>query len=93
MSEYREVIIGIAWYRPEQWSLLRALSSDPEVLEPTYAEWLAVVSKTVEDLQQRGISVKKIDVDVQELGAWCQSHNLVMDGAARATYVTEKMKA
>ena len=92
MSEYREVIVGIAWYRPEQWSMLRALSSDPEVLETTHAEWLSVVTKTMEDLRQQGILVKKIDVDVQELGAWCQSHDRVMDGGARATYVTEKMK-
>jgi integrase len=54
---------------------------------------LAGVTKTIEDLRQRGIVVRKIDVDVQELGAWCQSHDRVMDGDARATYVTEKMQA
>jgi hypothetical protein len=93
MSEYQKIAIGIAWYRPEQWSMLRALSSDPEVLERTHAEWLAGVAKTMEALRQQGISVKKIDIDVQELSAWCQSRDRVMDGDARATYVTEKMKA
>jgi hypothetical protein len=92
MSEHREVSIGIAWYRPEQWSLLRALAADLEVLEHTHAEWLAGVTKTMEDLRKRGIIAKKVDVDVQELAAWCQSHERDLDGDARATYVTEKMR-
>lgn len=85
------MVIGIAWYRPEQWSLLRAVASDPEILEQTHAEWLAEVTKTIEELRKQAIVALKIDVDVQELAAWCQRHGRALDGNARATYVTEKM--
>jgi hypothetical protein len=91
MSNQREVVLGFAWYRPEQWSLLRALAADPDKLEQTHAEWLTVATKAVGDLQKTGVGVKKIDVDVQELARWCQDRGLALDGSARATFVTEKM--
>ena len=91
MNEHQRVGIGIAWYRPEQWTMLRALASDPEVLEKTYAEWLNFAMKTMDELRKQGLLVRKIDVDVQELAAWCQSRDRVLDGEARANFVTEKM--
>ena len=84
--------IGVAWYRPEQWSLLRALSSDPEELEQTHGEWLAGATKTIKDLRKGGIEVKKMDVDVQELAAWCQREGRPLDGEARAMYVAEQIR-
>jgi predicted polyphosphate/ATP-dependent NAD kinase len=71
--------------------MLRALASDPEVLEKTYAEWLIFATKKIEELRKRGLLVRKIDVDVQELAAWCQSRDRVLNGEARAKFVTEKM--
>ena len=91
MSEHQRVGIGIAWYRPEQWTMLRALASDPEVLEKTYAEWLIFATKKIEELRKRGLLVRKIDVDVQELVAWCQSRDRVLNGDARASFVTDKL--
>lgn len=35
-----ERVMGIAWYRPEQWPRLREVSADIEGLEETHAEWL-----------------------------------------------------
>ena len=91
MSDHQRISIGIAWYRPDQWTLLRALASDPEVLENTYGEWLHFATKKMEDLRKEGIVVKKVDVDVQELAAWCQSRDRVLNGDARASFVTDKL--
>jgi len=35
----------MAWYRPDQWTLLRAVSADGERLEGTYEERLAFASE------------------------------------------------
>jgi hypothetical protein len=91
MSEYPKIGIGMAWYRPEQWTMLRVLASDPEVLEKTHAEWLNFATKKMEELRKEGIVVRKVDVDVQELAAWCQSRDRVLDGDGRASFVTDKM--
>jgi hypothetical protein len=45
----------------------------------------------MEELRKEGILVSKIDVDVLELAAWCQSRDRVLNGEARASFVTDKM--
>ena len=92
MSAQKGVVLGFAWYRPEQWSLLRALAADPDELEETHEEWLAVATKGIADLRRTGAVVKKLDVDVQELAQWCRDHRRALDGTARVMFVTEKMR-
>ena len=87
------MIVGIAWYRPEQYGLLRALSADTDSMANTYEEWLAGVTKTMDDLRQRGIVARKVDVEVGELAAWCQQRGRPLDGDARASYVVENVKS
>jgi hypothetical protein len=86
-------LVGIAWYRPEQFGLLRALSVDSDSMANTYEEWLAGVTKTIEDLRQRGIIGRRVDVDLNELMAWCQQRGRPLDGGARATYAAENLKS
>ncbi len=76
----------MAWYRPDQWTLLRALSADRDELEDTYEEWLAAASKQLRELQARGLRVRKIDVEVAALVRWCNQQGRAVDGAARAEY-------
>lgn len=90
-SSAANIVMGFAWYRPDQWSLLRSLSVDSDKLEETYEQWLAFANKTVDDLRCQGISVQKMDVDVRELSVWCKKHGCPLDGDARAAYVSEKM--
>lgn len=93
MIAQKGVELGIAWYRPEQWTSLRALATDPEELEQTHAEWLAVVTRSIADLRRTKVVVKKIDVDVHELARWCQDRGQPLNGSSRAMFVTEKMEA
>jgi hypothetical protein len=80
---------GVAWYGPEQWSLVRALAADPERLESTYEEWEAMATQAMRDLAARGISSVKVDVDARELLAWCRERQRPVDGRARAAFVAE----
>jgi hypothetical protein len=83
-------VVGIAWYRPEQWARLRALSTDPEALEDTFEEWVRLAEEKMEGLLQSGIMAKRISIDVEELNAWCIAQHLPMNGEARARFVAEK---
>ena len=87
------MIIGIAWYSPEQYGLLRALATDADSMANTYEEWLAGVTKTMDDLRQRGIVTRRVDVEIRELAAWCQQRGRPLDGEARSTYVAENLKS
>jgi hypothetical protein len=87
------MIVGIAWFRPEQYELLLALAADSDSMANTYEEWLAGVTKTMDDLNQRGIIARRVDVEVRALVAWCQQRGIPLDGTARSTYAAEKVKS
>jgi hypothetical protein len=86
MREPENLGVAMAWYRREQWPLLRAMSADADKLEATYDEWEAFATKHMRDLEARGIRVQKIDVDVETLTRWCKREGRAVDGDARAEY-------
>jgi hypothetical protein len=90
-SNEAKAVVGVAWYRLKQWQRLRAISTDADNLEDTYEEWLRQAEQKVAELGALGLCVEKVDVDVEQLIAWCNEHGLELDGRARSTYVTEKL--
>jgi hypothetical protein len=92
MSSSPEVVLGIAWFRPDQWDLLRSVSADPDVLEPTYDEWEKLARRTIHDLAREGILARKVDVDVERLQDWCKAQQRPLDASARAAYATQRLR-
>ena len=92
MSSSPEVVLGIAWFRPDQWDLLRSMSADPDVLEPTYGEWQKLARRTIQDLARQGILARKVDVNVERLQAWCKAQQRPLDASARAAYAAERLR-
>ena len=81
-----DVALSIAWYRPNQWALLKSVAADPEIIEDTYLEWEAVAERTLADLRAMGLSPMKVDVDVEKLVQWCEKKRRPVDAEARADY-------
>ena len=88
----RKPVAGVAWYSSTQWQQLREVAADPERLENTYQEWLAVADQAWKKMEASGIALVKIPLDVPKLTDWCRERNLPIDGKARAQYVVEVMK-
>jgi hypothetical protein len=91
VNEQPNMIVGVAWYRREEYALLRALASDAESMAATYEEWLAGATKLVADLQRQGVNAHRVDVEVRELAAWCERQGRPLDGAARSEFATQKI--
>lgn len=85
-------LIGIGWYKKEQWDDLRRVSVDREILENTWEEWATVAERRMIDLMRLGSNVQKVPVDVDDLVLWCRAQYRPVDADARATYVTTHMK-
>jgi hypothetical protein len=85
-----EIHSGVAWYRRDQWPLLKSASADAEDLEETYDEWLEYAERHFKDIWDAGINLHKVDVDVEDLIGWCREQNRPLDGSARAAYVIKK---
>lgn len=69
-SNETTAVIGVAWYRINQWQRLRAVSIDADNLEDTYEEWLREAEQKVAEFRALGLCVEKVDVDVEQLIAW-----------------------
>src|SRR5258705_12362524 len=85
------IITGVAWYRPEQWQRLREGSEDIDNLEETYDAWLQTAERTIRGIPS-DVVVEKIDVDVEEVLAWCNVMGLSMNAASRARFVSERVR-
>ncbi len=88
--EEQQGIVGVGWYRSEQWERLLEISSDRDQLEDTHEEWLKNASRVFDRLKREGLPVVKMDIDVEDLLAWCSKNGLAVNGESRAKYVVEK---
>ena len=87
-----QIVIGLAWYRPEQWLRVRDISSDADSLEGSYEEWLRSAEQKLEELSSSGLQVEKVDVHSEQLILWCNERGLEVNGQARSRYVAEKLQ-
>ncbi len=86
MARSQKVVASIAWFRADQWQLLRSLAADPDTLEQTHGEWVAIAEKAIKDLARQGVTVRKVAVDVNDLRQWCAAQQRPLDASARAAY-------
>jgi hypothetical protein len=84
-------VLGVAWYSRYQWERLRQIAADPENLDDTYEEWKASAKKALRDMEKLGTVTRKVNIDVEELVAWCKFQNLPIDGTARSAFAGEKL--
>ena len=85
-------VMGVAWYRRDQWDRLLEISSDRAELEDTYDEWKAVAEENLVNLAQHGYELCKVQIDVEELLIWCNSQNRTVDGDARTEFTVMKLR-
>lgn len=85
--------IGVAMFRADQWDRLRATVADPQVLEATHAAWHRTVTASLAAMRQRGLDVREVPVDVEQLATWCRTKNLPNTQANRALYAAETIQA
>lgn len=87
-----KTLFGVAWYKPEQWARLLGISVDSEDLEPTYAEWVSVAQQKILELEKQGVFLRRVQVDVEKLLAWCESEGRPVDATARSEYTTYRLR-
>jgi hypothetical protein len=84
--------LGLAWYRENQWELLKKVSVDSAHLESTYREWEEYAIKLELDLLISGNAHERVDIDVNKLVEWCKSNNKPINGESRSEYVAVLLK-
>jgi len=87
-----DILVGVAWYRRQEWQRLLEVSEDRDELETIYDEWAAAMPAHMAEIEKAGFKPHKIDVATEDLIAWCRSNGRVVDGAARADYAAHKLR-
>ena len=85
------VVLGVAWYRKEQWGRLLEISEDRDQLEDTYEAWEANAKASLPKLRKQNVIPHKVDIDVEELLRWCHSERRPVNGSARAVFTAGKL--
>lgn len=84
---------GICWIQEAQWLRLLDIAEDRDRLEPTWEEWRAKTEEMIEVFATRQIFIERVEVDVEDLLAWCNEKGKPVNASSRAEYVTAKMMA
>ena len=85
-------VIGIAWYRKEQWILLRQIIEKPNDIENTYEEWLYSAMEFKRTMGTSGLTIEEVDIDIPDVITWCKKQNKPINSKSISEYVANKLK-
>ena len=85
-----QVIIGAAWYAPDEWEAWR--EACPE-FEETHSEWESNATAQIEELKRRGVCLRRVPIRLQWFRDWCRATGRPRDDESRADYVAELLRA
>ncbi len=91
-SRETAAILGIAWYRPEEWPRLLEIAADRDELEDTYEEWLKNAETRLHQMVKAGINATRVYINIDELQNWCIAQGCPIDASARAFFTAEKLR-
>ncbi|NOZ20339.1 MAG: hypothetical protein GXP25_04535 [Planctomycetes bacterium] len=87
-----ENVVGIAWYKPTQWKRLLQISEDSVDLEGKYLDWSDAASDAMRQLTRAGLRVLRVDIDIEQLSAWCEQRGLPVSAESRSRYLGERLR-
>ncbi len=89
MKKKKKMVLGIGFYRREQWPLLVESAVDSHLLEKTYDDWMAVLDSSIEKIRASGLEPELVEVDVEELLAFCKEEGIPNNAAARSRFIAK----
>ena len=81
------VVVGVAWYDSFQWTLLRKVAADPEILHDSFQDWEASAMEALTGIVAEGGTAVRVPVNVAALVSWCRRKHVPNTSSSRAQYV------
>jgi hypothetical protein len=85
----RVSVVGIAWYKKEDYETLLSQFTDSDKLGSTYEEWLQDAERLLDQLRRNGHAFQKVYIDPKTFPAWCAARGLDIDSKARMEFASE----
>ena len=93
MSTPSVPVVGIAWYRPDNYDRIVTLMADGASFPKTHASWRQKAGRMERELKRQGSRTVRVEVDPEVFVAWCGERGLAPDSPGRAQYVAETAEA
>lgn len=81
-------IVGMAWFKPENFVRLRAMFEDGDKLHRTYDEWLRAAETGRKAQEVKGLRVICVDIDPDDFPKWCIAQGVNLNANARMQYAS-----
>ena len=88
----RPIVLGVAWFRPQDWNRLREIAADRDALEESHQEWVEGATRTIRKLERQGVRPRRVIIDLDDYLAWCAARKLPLDGSSRASFAAERIR-
>jgi hypothetical protein len=85
------MILGIAWYRRDQWAQLLSDFADARHMHKTWDEWRRAAENGIEQLSRRGRIIYPVLLDAEEITRYCHERGLPNIGKTRLRLVNERL--
>lgn len=83
MTETPMQIVGMVWYRAEDYDAIRRIMADGHKLPATFDEWRPKAEAGEQRLRVEGKTVFRAFVDPETFPDWCRTRGLDIDAKAR----------
>jgi hypothetical protein len=89
-------VVGIAWFREDDYPALLKIFEDADKLVPTWNQWIKLAEKAEKRLKDEGHMTERVYIDPDTFPDWCRKEGLSIGSHARnkfaATVVAEKYR-
>lgn len=87
-----KAVVGVFWYRQDQYERFLASADDRDTLEDTRADWHVTAERVLRQYRARGLNIRKVEIDLDDLLAYCRAEGRPNDGAAPSAYVAHLLE-
>jgi hypothetical protein len=88
----KTLLMGVSWYRADQWERLREISEDKETFAIPYEASVVESEKKIQDLEAQGMRPIKVEVDVEALLTWCTTQGLPVTPETRTKFMMNTLR-
>lgn len=91
MSRVKVIVIGVPWYRKDDYERVRALMIDASRLPGSYGQWRHAALKLVERIRSEGHRPIRVPLDPDEFIRWCLANELDLNANARTMFAADRV--
>lgn len=86
------MVVGVGWYRAEDYGAILELREDSEKLSNTYQSWLVAAEKGLAHLKSQGQEAYPVEVRPDELREWCKAQGTAPNAKSQIALVNRKLR-